>query len=171
MWLLLVMAAQASDVTLEAEALASMRPGVSVGATMRVARGFTVGASVVGVHDLYLGSTLDFQRRWNLRVGLLPSVGLVTRPGKGDRWDLHADLQLGPELLHSSVRIDNDRVEARGDHVGVRPVCNLKFGTRHRIRDRLGLGWSLTLPLAPGLAGLSAPVVERAALGVGLSWR
>lgn len=168
LWMLFT--AHGADLTLDTEAQIALRPGALVGVTARVVGGLTFGASVTTTHDPYLGAGLSFDRKRNVRVGLLPSVGLVARPGARDRWDLHVDLQIGPELLATDVAAERARVVIEQRRTVVAAVANLRAGTRHRLNDHLGLGWTLSVPLAPGLAGGSVPVAERVVLGLGLSW-
>ena len=174
MFALLCAAALAGDLTVDADAHLSMRPGVSGTALVTVWKQVAVGGALDLAHDPYLGDNggLTFDRQHNLRVGLLPAVSVSTRPGPRDRVQGFTTLQLGPELLWTEVRATTAQgVDLSDAHTVVSGVATWESGLRVHTGRGLGLVASLRLPLSPGLAAGSIPPVERVGLGVGVTWR
>jgi len=168
------MACAWAGVTADAEVQLSMRPGLAVSAATPIHRGITVGGAVAAIHDPgWLNPAgLDFERRQSLRLQWRPSLGLWTQPGSRDRWDLFTDLQVGPELLYS--RFDGETaggiaVADRGTRWTI--TSSLRTGVRLPVSERAAVVLSLSVPVAPGLAGGAVPPMERVVLGVGMARR
>lgn len=173
MWALLATAA-AADLTLDADLHLSMRVGGSAMASARVWRGLTLGGALDVQHDPYVLDVggLDFEHRRNLRVGLLPAVGWLGRPGPRDRVDVFSVLQVGPELLWTSLSATTGRGAHLSDDKTLLTVASTwESGLRVHAEGGVGVIASLRLPVHPGPAGGSVPAIERVGIGLGVSWR